>query len=116
MGTELYGLDESSLRQLSQAALESSLGKVNETDLVSEAEASHNDYMADRSSRQSRGDEESSQLASERTLGYEKASARNSEGKSQFILMVDGADRSPGSDQRGIQNSSRTFLHELICK
>jgi len=98
----LHGLDEASLRQLSQAALESSLGKMNETDLVSDAEASHNDYMADRSSRQSRGDERSSQLASERTLGYERASPRNSEGQSQFILMVDGAAESPGSDQRAI--------------
>ena len=116
MGTEFYGLDEASLRQLSQAALESSLGKVNETDLVSDAEASQNDYMADRSSRQSRGDQRSSQVASERTLGYQKASPRSSEGKSQFILMVDGADESAGSDQRAIQDSSRTFLHELICK
>jgi hypothetical protein len=89
---------------------------MNETDLVSDAEASQNDYMADQSSRQSRGDERSSQAASERTLGYEQASPKNSEVKSQFILMVDGADESPGSEHRAMENSSRTFLHELICK
>jgi len=30
--------------------------------------------------------------------------------------MVDGADESAGSDQRAIKNSSRAFLHELICR
>lgn len=30
--------------------------------------------------------------------------------------MVDGEDQAPGDYERDIQNSSRTFLHELICK
>jgi hypothetical protein len=50
---------------------------------------------------------QSSDIASERTLGYEKESIGNSTRRNKFILMIN--ESNPDSPDQ------RAFLHDLIC-